>query len=197
MTDTTTTTSPPATTSLTWGTAARWMATFTAFPLGSVAARALAGPVDSTVPALTGGLVNGLILGAAQFLALGRVRPPAVPWIAATGVGMSAGLALAASLVGYATDPRSLVVQGAVTGAAVGLAQAVVLARTTRSRALALVWPLLVAASWALGWAVTSAVGVDVGMRFTVFGSSGAVVVAALTLALPAILHRDSQGVRS
>jgi hypothetical protein len=41
---------------------------------------------------------------------------------------------------------------------------------------------------WALGWTVTTAIGVDVESQYTVFGSSGALVVTLLTTALPITL---------
>lgn len=171
--------------------AARWMLTFAGFPLGSVLARLLAGPVDGPWPALLGGLANGVVLGALQAWALGRHRSPVVAWTLVTGVGLAVGLALGAGAVDYATDATSLVLQGAICGAVVGLAQAAVLVRTVG--ALSAVWPILLAAAWALGWAITTAVGVEVDEQFTVFGSSGAIVVTGLTLVLPAALHRTRQ----
>jgi uncharacterized membrane protein YhiD involved in acid resistance len=43
---------------------------------------------------------------------------------------------------------------------------------------------------WALGWAVTAGIGVDVDQHFTVFGSSGALLVTAATLILPIRLRQ-------
>lgn len=192
----TTTTSPAVTARIPWGAAGRWVATFAAFPLGSVAARLVVGSVDSPASAVAGGALNGLVLGAAQAWALGTRRPPALGWVMATAAGFATGLALGASVVGYATDGRSLVVQGAFTGAGVGMAQTAVLVAAGH-RALALLWPLLLTGAWALGWAITTAVGVEVGQRFTVFGSSGAIVVSALTLVLPLALHRHGRQARS
>ena len=82
----------------------------------------------------------------------------------------------------------ALAVQGAICGLAVGAAQAVVLAR--RLGRLAIAWPVALAGLWALGWTITTAVGVEVDDHFTVFGSSGAVAVTALTAVLPAMLAR-------
>ena len=62
-----------------------------------------------------------------------------------------------------------------------------------RLGARALFWPVLLACAWALGWTVTAAVGVrleDGG--WTVFGSSGAVVVTVLSAALPLVLRRSA-----
>ena len=52
----------------------------------------------------------------------------------------------------------------------------------------ALAWPAALTAIWAVGWAVTYAFGIQVDDQFTIFGSSGALVVTALTAALPLIL---------
>jgi hypothetical protein len=174
--------------------AARWMLTFAGFPLGSVVARFLAGPVDGPWSALLGGLANGVVLGVVQACALGRHRPPIVVWALATGVGLALGLSLGAGAVDYATDATSLVVQGAICGAAVGLAQASVLVR--RLGGVTAAWPILLSVVWALGWAITTAVGVEVDEQFTVFGSSGAIVVTGLTLVLPAVLHRTKESTR-
>ena len=96
------------------------------------------------------------------------------------------GLGVGAAVVGYQTTLTSLLVQGAVTGLGVGAAQAVVLAPLLGRAAVA--WPAALAAIWAVGWAVTYAFGIQVDQQFTVFGSSGAVVVTALTAVLPLTL---------
>jgi hypothetical protein len=49
-------------------------------------------------------------------------------------------------------------------------------------------WVPTLSALWALGWAVTTAIGVDVESQYTVFGSSGALVVTAATAVLPVFL---------
>jgi hypothetical protein len=51
-------------------------------------------------------------------------------------------------------------------------------------------WTLVVAFAWPLGWTVTWAIGVDVERVYAVFGSSGALVFAAITGAtMPLILR--------
>jgi len=171
--------------------AARWMVSFLGFPLGGYASFLLVGPVDGPVAALVGGLLTGAVLGAAQAWGLGAVRPPALRWIAATALGLMVGLGIGATVVGYATTPTALVVQGALSGLAVGVAQALALA--PRLGRVALVWPAVLGIAWATGWAVTSAFGVQVADQFTVFGSSGALVVAALTAVLPVALSRTTR----
>lgn len=176
---------------LSFGAVIRWLATFAGFPLGSVAARLVVGPVDALVPSLLGGLVSGLVLGAIQAWGLGRNRPGVGAWILSTSIGFLAGLTAGAAAVGYATDLASLAIQGAITGLAVGIAQAFVL--VPRVGALAATWPLLLAGAWALGWTVTTAIGVQVDLQFTVFGSAGALTVTTLTLVLPMVLNRTAR----
>src|SRR4051794_10577431 len=75
-------------------------------------------------------------------------------WIAATAIGMAAGLAAGAALVDYGTDRKDVVLIGAVTGAAVGGLQALVLAKHRVPRAY--LWALANPPAWALGWLITS-----------------------------------------
>jgi hypothetical protein len=163
----------------------RWLPTFLGFPLGGLVAEVV-GPVDTVGAAIAGGAITGVILGAVQSWGLGPVGPATRAWVAATGIGLAAGLGLGAAAVGYGTGAGDLAVQGAVCGLAVGAAQALVL--RPRLGGLALVWPPVLAGLWALGWTVTTAIGVDVDARYTVFGSSGALTVTVLTALLPVVL---------
>ena len=94
-------------------------------------------------------------------------------------------------LVDYQSDIGSLVIQGLVSGALVGAAQAAVL--LPRLGSIALVWPVALAGIWAVGWAVTTSAGIQVDEQFTVFGSSGALVVTLLTACLPVILNHTEK----
>ena len=165
----------------------RWMVSFAGYPLGGYAAFWITGRVDSLGPALTGGLLTGIVLGAIQVWALGKSAPRPLAWILATASGLMVGVAAGAALVGYQTDLNSLVGQGAVSGAAVGLAQAAVL--VPRLGALAFAWPLFLSGALAIGWAVTTSAGIDVDRQFTIFGSSGALVATLLTCVLPLVLN--------
>jgi hypothetical protein len=171
-------------------TVARWMVTFVGFPLGGFTADLLVGPVDSPVRAVLGGLVTGAILGAVQAWGLGRNRPSPLRWVAATAAGLMLGLVAATSMVGFGTGLADLAIQGAVCGAAVGILQAVVLRPVLGPRAFA--WPVALGAIWAAGWAITVAAGVQVDQQFSVFGSSGAIVVTAITAVLPILVNRAS-----
>jgi len=182
----------PTATSTSWPRiVGRWMVSFLGFPIGGYASYLLIGPVDSLIPSVVGGLLTGAVLGALQVWAFGRSRPATGRWIIATALGLMVGLGVGAAVVGYQTTLTALLVQGAVTGLAVGAAQAVVLA--PRLGRVAVAWPAALAVIWAVGWAVTYAFGIQVHEQFTVFGSSGAVVVTALTAALPLILTNRKQ----
>ncbi len=97
-----------------------------------------------------------------------------------------ASLGVGAAAVDHGTSMGDLVVQSAICGLAIGAAQALVLRQ--RIGRLAFAWVPTLSALWALGWAVTTAIGVDVESQYTVFGSSGALVVTAATGALPVLL---------
>ena len=169
---------------------ARWAVSFAGFPLGGLAAMLVTGPVDGPAAAVGGGLLTGAVLGTVQGLTLRLDRRRLLGWAAATAVGLAAGLTAGATAVGYGTTLGDLAVQGALTGLAVGAAQGVVLRRTARP--LALAWPAYLAAVWALGWVVTTSIGVQVEEQFTVFGSAGALTVTLLTAVLPVVLARSA-----
>jgi hypothetical protein len=92
-------------------------------------------------------------------------------------------------VIDFDTDTANLVTMGAVTGALVGLVQAVVMPIGAADRVL---WMLAMPVLWALGWLITSQVIVDADSRHAVFGSSGAVTVSALTGVLVVWRHRPS-----
>jgi hypothetical protein len=158
------------------------------FPLGGLAASVIVGAVDSTPAALAGGAITGAVLGTIQSIAAPAL--PRAPWIGATTVGLSVGLAIGATVVDFDTSLGALAAQGAISGASIGLAQATVLARgTSLDRWRSAAWAPFIAASWALGWVITTSAGVDVERRYTVFGATGALVVTALTSVLPLALR--------
>lgn len=180
-----------ATTTTPTRSALRWLVTFIGFPLGGLVAELVAGPVDTLTAALVGGAITGAILGSVQAWALRPNRVAAGPWIGATAAGLAVGLGVGAAVVDYGTSMGDLAVQGAVCGLTVGLAQAVVL--RARVGAIAFLWVPALGAVWALGWTVTTAIGVDVESQYTVFGSSGAIAVTILTAAMPMLLARRAQ----
>jgi hypothetical protein len=164
-----------------------WTAGFLAFPFAGLAGTAVAGRVDSPLAALSGGLVTGAVIGAAQVLCSSRRLDP-LRWIVASAIGIGAGLLIGATTVGFATSLPDLALIGFLTGLALGAAQAVALPAPPRQRIL---WAVAIGPLWALGWSVTTLAGIDVAQQFTIFGVSGAVTVTAssgvlLYLLLPA-----------
>jgi hypothetical protein len=63
---------------------------------------------------------------------------------------------------------------GVVTGAALGAAQGLVLARGGR-HGLAVPWGLAMPVLFALGWCASTGIGVSVDDQFTVFGAAGSI----------------------
>jgi hypothetical protein len=170
-----------------WG---RWLATFIGFPAAGLAARAAAGNIDSLGAAALGGLAGGAVLGAVQAYVGGIPAADRGRWAGATAVGLAAGLATGAAAVGYRTGSSSLVLMGAISGAAVGLAQALAVRMTWRDR---LVWALATPVLWAGGWFITSHVIVDADRQHAMFGGPGALIVAAVAGVLFALRRPASQ----
>jgi hypothetical protein len=156
------------------------MAVWLAFPVAGLIGWAIGGRVDSVVPALVGGAITGAGLAAVQWWAAKGALGRAASWIGASAVGYAVGLAVGAALAGYDTDLGSLALMGLVSGAALGAAQGLVLAREGR-RVLALPWALAMPVLFALGWSVASVTGIGVDDQFTVFGAGGALVFTLLS----------------
>jgi hypothetical protein len=160
------------------------------FPIGGYTANLIVGPVDSVGAALAGGLIAGAVVGAAQWLALRRLVPWI--WIAATSIGMAAGLTLGAALVDYGIGRGDLMLMGAVTGVVVGGLQAVVLARQGISGAAW--WAVANPPVWALAWLVSSyVISANIDERFTNFGASGCLLYALLTAVLLEVMFRRTE----
>lgn len=154
-----------------------WTAGTLVFPFAGLAGTAVTGRVDSPLSALTGGAIVGLIIGTAQAV-LSRRRLDPRRWIPATTVGMGLGLLVGAAAVDYRTSLTDLMVMGAITGLLLGAAQTVALPRRTRHR---WVWAAAMPVVWALGWAATTLIGVNVDEKFTNVGLSGALTESALS----------------
>jgi hypothetical protein len=163
------------------------VATFIGFPIAGVTARAVAGDIDTASAAVIGGLAGGIVLGITQAGIGGIDADDRLRWVGATGAGLAAGLTAGAIAVGYRTDTASLVVMGAITGAAVGLGQA---ASVPMRRVDRIMWAVATPALWAGGWLITSQVIVDADRQHAVFGSSGALAVSAVAGVFHAIRQR-------
>jgi hypothetical protein len=158
----------------------RWVAVALAFPIAGYMGWLVGGRVDAMGAALVGGALTGAGLAAVEWWAADGRLGRATAWIGASAAGYAVGLAAGAALVGYDTDLASLAVMGLVSGAVLGGAQGLVLARDGR-RALALPWALAMPALFALGWCASTGIGVDVDDQFTVFGAAGAIVFMLLS----------------
>jgi hypothetical protein len=163
------------------------VAILVSFPIGGYIADLVVNGVDSVGAALAGGLIAGVIIGAAEWFAL-RQRV-SWPWIPATTAGMAGGLVAGAALVDYGVDRGDLALMGAVTGVGVGVLQALVLARHRIPGAFW--WAVANPPAWALGWFVSSyVIARNIDERFPIFGASGAIVFGLLTWLLLAALFR-------
>ena len=166
------------------------VAILVSFPIGGLLADLVVDGVDSIGSALVGGLIAGVIIGAAEWFALRRWVPWL--WIPATIIGTAAGLAAGAALVDYGISRGDLVLMGAVTGVGVGVLQALVLARHQVSGAFW--WAVANPPAWALGWLVTSyVISRNVKEQFTNFGAGGALVFGLLTWLVLAVLLRGTE----
>lgn len=150
-----------------------WCGSFLGFPIGGTIARLTVGPIDEISTAFAAGAVAGVVIGAAQWLALRSIGIDG-RWIVLTGAGLGVGLGVGVALLGYGTSVGDLASLGGFSGLGVGAAQWSLLRRRVGS---SLLWIPAMAMLWALGWAVTTSIGVDVDLRWANFGASGAIVV--------------------
>ena len=164
------------------------MVSFAGYPLGGYAAFLLTGRVDSPGPALAGGLLTGVVLGAIQVWAhgAGAAAPAGVD---PRHRGRADGRRGRRCCAGRLPDrPRFAGRPGCCDEARWSVSPR----RSSlvpRLGALAFVWPLFLSGTFAIGWAVTTSAGIDVDQQFTIFGSSGALVATLLTAVLPLVLN--------
>ena len=171
---------------------ARWLGTFIGFPLAGVTARLVAGNIDDVGSAAVGGLAGGAVLGAVQAVIGGLDRTEWLRWTGATAGGLAVGLTVGSGTVGFATGTSSLMVMGGISGACVGIAQAVSVPMRSVDRIL---WATATPILWAGAWWITLHVIVDAERQHAVFGSSGAVIASALAGILYALRQPQTQPV--
>jgi hypothetical protein len=155
-----------------------WMIAFLSFPVGGALATVIIGRLDNPLEGIIGGVAAGLVIGAAQTLALRRRLPTGPQWIAATAVGLAAGLGLSVTLFGADTSLNATLLRAPLTGLMIGIAQWLVLRKHVRQ---AFWWIPTVTIVYVIAWFVTAQVIQDsLNEGFVVFGSSGALVFQAL-----------------
>jgi hypothetical protein len=91
---------------------------------------------------------------------------------------MGLGLVVGAWTVDYGTALPDLALMGAITGCALGPAQALALPTRAVHR---WTWAVAMPAMWALGWTATTLGGIHVEDQFTIFGMYGALAFAAVS----------------
>jgi hypothetical protein len=95
-----------------------------------------------------------------------------------TAAGLALGLGVGVAIFDYGTSVGDLAVLGAASGLGVGAAQWLILRDHIGAGVL---WIVGIAALWALGWTITTSIGVDVESKWAVFGASGAITVTVLS----------------
>jgi hypothetical protein len=158
----------------------RWIIAIVGFPIGGFIGHLIGGPAATVPAALISGLVAGAIIGAGQALALGLLRPQALAfWAGATGVGVGVALAGVTAVIGQIDTMTDAIILGAISGLALGVGQAALLAREHVANAW--MWVVASSVAWAVGWAVTSGIGVALASGWPVYGLSGALASQVIT----------------
>lgn len=158
----------------------RWIVAIVGFPIGGFIGHLIGGPAATLPAALISGLIAGAIIGAGQAGALGLLRPQAMAfWAGATAIGLGVALAAVTVVIGQIETLTEAIALGAVSGLAIGAAQAALLMRERVANAW--IWVLASGLAWAVGWAVTSGVGVALEAGWPVYGLSGALVSQVIT----------------
>jgi hypothetical protein len=172
----------------------RWIVAIIGFPIGGFIGHLIGGPAATLPAALISGLIAGAIIGAGQAIALGILRPQAMAgWAGATAIGLGVALAAVTAVIGQIETPTEAIALGAVSGLALGAAQAALLMRERVANAW--IWVVASGLAWAVGWAVTSGVGVALAAGWPVYGLSGALVSQVITgVVLWKVLSHEEAG---
>jgi hypothetical protein len=136
------------------------------------------GAVTTPPIAMLAGAIAGATLGVVQWLVLKSRLSLSIWWVAATAIGMSAGLAISTALLGSDTAGSPLLWRAGITGLCIGLAQWVVLRQVLPQ---SMVWIGVITLAWTVGWFVTRGAGIDLSYKWAVFGVSGALAFQLLS----------------
>jgi hypothetical protein len=158
----------------------RWIVAIIGFPIGGYIGHMIGGPAATVPAALISGLIAGAVIGAGQALALGLFRPQALAlWAGATAVGLGVALAAVTAVIGLIETQTEAIILGAISGLALGAGQGALLMRERIANAW--MWFVASGVAWAVGWAVTSGVGVALAAGWPVYGISGALASQIIT----------------
>ena len=169
-----------------------WVIAFLSFPVAGLLANRV-GSVSTPVVALLAGAIAGATLGLIQWLILRSRLSLPIWWIVATSVGLGVGLAISTIFLGSETAGNPLLWRGLITGASMGLAQWLLLRPIVPQ---SIVWIVVVAVGWAIGWSVTRSAGIDLTPKWSVFGISGALTFQLLTGLVLYYLLRPRQALK-
>ena len=172
----------------------RWLIAIIGFPIGGYIGHMIGGPAATVPAAMISGLIAGAIIGAGQGVALGILRPQALAlWVGASAIGLGVALAAVTAAIGQIDTQAEAIALGAISGLALGAGQAAVLMRERVANAW--IWIIASGAAWAVGWAVTSGIGVALASGWPVYGLSGALVSQIITgVVLWKVLSRGEAG---
>jgi hypothetical protein len=158
----------------------RWIVAIIGFPIGGYIGHMIGGPAATVPAALISGLIAGAIIGAGQALALRLFSPQALAlWAGATAVGLGVALAAVTAVIGLIETQTEAIILGTISGLALGAGQAALLMRERVANAW--MWFVASGVAWAVGWAVTSGVGVALAAGWPVYGISGALASQIIT----------------
>lgn len=147
------------------------MIAFLGFPPGGALATAIIGRLVSAPESIVGGAAAGIVIGAAQTLALRRRLPIGPEWAAATAAGLAVGVSLNVALFGSDTTLNATLLRAPLTGLMIGITQWLVLRKHV---CYAFWWIPAVTIVYVIAWFVTAQVIRDsLNQGFVVFGASG------------------------
>ena len=155
-----------------------WSLAFLGFPIGGLLAHLTVGPITNALRAGLAGAITGAVIGLGQWLVLGGALPLSAGWILATSAGMAIGMGISAALLGTEPGGNRLLWRAGITGLCIGSAQWFIFRQIMPG---SVIWIALIGAGWVLGWFVTRSAGVDLSLRWPVFGATGALAFQFLT----------------
>ena len=170
-----------------------WALAFLGFPIGGWLANVIVGPVTTTVMAGIAGAIAGAVLGVIQWFVLKGQIPVPFWWVIATSAGMAVGLAISVAFLGSETSGNVLLWRAAITGVSTGVAQWTLLRQKSPQT---WIWIIVVTLGWVAGWFITRGAGIDLDLKWPVFGATGALAFQVLTGIAIYLIFRSTPGIK-